>query len=132
MTQTNPPVPVPTVNKPAQEVVTIIEDLVEKGEEAAEIAIIAQAPWMGTPVWKQIWEALFDWLVKLVMRPVASLGGRVVISIEEYVALKNAARAQADLDAAKKTGDSNAISQASSKVDDAVASVVHYVGATRS
>lgn len=124
------PQPVPTTNQPAQQAVDLIQKLTEEGEAAAEAAIIAAEPWMGTVVIKQIWEAVFDWIVKLIMRPVAMLGGRVIISVEEYIALKSAAHAQAALDAAKKKGDPNEISQASDAVDQAVAGVIQYVGAT--
>lgn len=130
MTDQNPKTPIPVVNQGAQDVVDIIENLTQVGEDAAEAAIIAEVPVMGTPVLKQVWEAIFDWIVKFIMKPVASLGGRVLISAEEYLALRKAASAQVALDQAKKTGDSNAISKASSEVDQAVASVVHYVGAT--
>lgn len=126
------PAPVPTVNTTAQDAVTTIENLGEKGEQMAEAAIIAQAPFMGTPVLKQLWESAFDYLVKLILRPIASLGGRVVIDVQEYIALKSSAAAQAALDSAKKNGDSNAIQKASDDVDKAVAGVIQYVGATHS
>lgn len=126
------PAPVPTVNTTAQDAVTVIENLGEKGEQMAEAAIIAQAPFMGTPVLKQLWESAFDYLVKLILRPIASLGGRVVIDVQEYIALKSSAAAQAALDSAKKNGDSNAIQKASDDVDKAVAGVIQYVGATHS
>lgn len=126
------PAPVPTVNPTAQDAVTTIENLGEKGEQMAEAAIIAQAPFMGTPVLKQLWESAFDYLVKLILRPIASLGGRVVIDVQEYIALKSSAAAQAALDSAKKNGDSNAIQKASDDVDKAVAGVIQYVGATHS
>jgi hypothetical protein len=124
--------PVPTVNEPAQDVVNVIEDLAQKGEEAAETAIIAAEPWLGTPVLKQIWETAFDFLVKLIMRPVASLGGRVIIQAEEYLALRNVASAQVALNQAQQKGDPDAILQASQAVDKAVAPIIQYVGATHS
>lgn len=126
------PTPVPTTNAGAQDAVTLIENAGKVGEDAAEAAIIAAAPFMGTPVLKQIWEAIFDWIFQLFLRPIARFGGMVVITAEEYLALRGAVQAQSTLDAAKKTGDSNAISKASSAVDQAVASVVQYVGATHS
>jgi len=129
---TTPPSPVPTVDQPAQDAVNAITTLVQDGEQAAEAAIIASAPVMGTPVLKQIWEAAFDWLIKFIMQPLAMYGGRVIVDAQEYFALKNAVAAQAALDAAKKTGDLNAIQNASSQVDQAVASVVNYIGATHS
>lgn len=126
------PTPVPTTNPAAQAAVNVIEDLTKQGEQAAEAAIIAAEPWMGMVVIKQIWEAAFDYLVKLIMKPVASLGGRVIINAEEYLALKASASAQAALDLAKKQGDSNAIEKASQDVDKAVAGVIRYIGATHS
>lgn len=128
----SPTTPVPTVNQPAQDVVSVIEDLTQKGEDAAETAIIAAEPWMGTVIIKQAWEALFDYVVKLVMRPVASLGGRVIIDAEEYLALQKVASAQVALAQAKQKGDTDAIQKASAEVDLAVAPVIQYVGAAHS
>jgi hypothetical protein len=132
VTDPTPPTPVPTTNAGAQDAVTLIETLGQQGETAAEAAIIAAAPVMGTPVLMQLWEAVFEWVANLILKPLASLGGKVVIDVEEYVALTKAASAQAALDAAKQSGDANAISKASSDVDTAVAGVVQYVGGTRS
>lgn len=127
---TPPSQPLPVTNALAQDAVTVIEDLTKKGETAAEAALIAQAPVLANPILMRIWEPLFDLVVKLLMRPLATLGGRVVITAEEYVTLKKVAAAQAALDQAKKAGDPHAIQDASQKVDQAVAAAVHYVGGT--
>lgn len=132
MTTPTPPTPVPTTNAAGQDAVTVLENLANLGETAAEAAIIAAVPAMGVPVWKQIWEAIFDWIVTLISAPIASLGGRIVIDVQEYVALKTAVTAQVALDTAKKTGDSHAVAQASQNVDTAVAGVIRYVGAIHS
>jgi hypothetical protein len=120
---------VPTENKPAQTAVNIAEGLVQGGESALEAEIISAVPAMGTPVWRQVWEAVLDKLVTFITEPLARLSGCVVIEIDEYLALRKAAQAQAALDAAKKIGDPNAVAQASAHVDQAVAAAVHYVGA---
>lgn len=124
--------PVPTINTAGQDAVSLVDKLTKDGESAAETAIIAAEPIMGTFILKQLWEAVFDWLIGYVMTPLAALGGQVVISTEEYFSLKQAVAAQAALDVAKKTGDANAISKASQDVDTAVAGVLHYVGTTHS
>ena len=124
------PTPVPTTNSGAQDVVTVVQNLEQTGETAAETAIIAAVPWMGTVILKQIWEAFFNWLFQLIAVPLANYSGRVVIDVEEYLALKKVASASAALTAAKQSGDSNAISQASTAVDQAVAPVIQYIGAT--
>lgn len=130
--QTQSPQPVPTVNNTAQDVVTEVEKLETDGEQAAEAAIISAAPWMGTVIWKQVWEAIFDWLFWMLAKPLASLSGRVAITVEEYVALQNVASAQVALAAAKQKGDVNAIQKASAEVDLSVAPVIQYIGATKS
>lgn len=126
------PQPRPQVNSTAQDVVTEVEKLETEGEQAAETAIIAAVPWMGTVVLKQIWEGVFDWLFWLIAKPLASLSGRVVITAEEYLALRNVASAQVALATAKQKGDTHAIQEASAQVDLAVAPVIQYIGATHS
>lgn len=123
--------PVSTTDTGAQDAVTGIENLISAGETSAETAIIASNPSLGTPIVKQIWEALFDWFVSLLEKPLATYGGYVIVDLQEYAALRNAVTAQAALDIAKKTGDSHAITQASSNVDAALAGVINYIGATR-
>lgn len=131
MTDPQVPQPVPTVNEPAKDAVTFLENVVAQGEDAAEGAIIASNPWMGAPIWKQVWEAAFHMLIQKVMRPIATYGGFAVVRLEEYKALKDAAAAQAALDAAKKAGDPDGITQASSQVDQAVATAIQYIGASK-
>ena len=122
---------VPTTNLPSQTAVEFIQNLIDRGEKAAEGAIIADIPALGIPVLKQIWEFAFDWLVKWVLYPVATLGGFIVVDAEEYCFLLKAIKAQADLEAAKKIGDANAITNASNNVDNAAANVIHYIGASK-
>ena len=126
-----PPTPVPTTNAGAQDAVTVLENLGQMGETAAETAIIADAPFMGTPVLKQIWEAIFEWVCSLILKPIASFGGRVVISIEQFSALNATAAAQVALKQAQQAGNVTAIATASAEVDLAVAKVVQYVGQTK-
>jgi hypothetical protein len=47
---------------------------------------------------------------------------------QRALALENAANALVQLNAAKQSGDANAINQASQAVDTAVTPILHYVG----
>ena len=124
------PQPLPTTNPLAQDMVELIQKLLSEGELALEKMIIAQAPIMGAPIWSSIWKAALKALVKYLLNPVASLGGRVVVDAQLWLALENAAKAQALLDGLKETGDKDAIAKASSDVDKAVSTAIHYVGST--
>jgi hypothetical protein len=130
MTAVTPPTPtpVPIIDPVAQTVVNDLQDVISDAADAAKTAIISASPFMGTPVIKQIWEGIFDLVVSKLMNPLVTLSGRVVISLEEYKNLKAVVAAQAALDAAKQTGDSSAITQASQKVDSTAAAAIQYVG----
>jgi hypothetical protein len=131
-TPQTPGAPVATVNVPAENVTGAANKLLQTGISAAETAIIAAEPWMGTTVWKQLWEAALSALMNWIAAPIVTWSGQVVISIEEYEALQTAVSAQAALDAAKQTGDQNAISQASQNVDSAILGAIQYIGQSQS
>lgn len=120
----------PTTNKPAQFVRTGLVDIVNAEVTAAESSLIAAQPWLGLPVVKQLWEKAFQYFVGQLTQGLAIFAGKVVVDAEEYFNLKKAAKALQDLNAAKASGDQNAINQASSHVDETVAPLLHYVGDT--
>lgn len=126
------PTPVPTINPQAATAVADVTSLIGDGVTAAETAIIAAAPAMATPVWKQIWEAAMSGLVNWVITPfVTTFTGKIVISLDSYLALTNAVASQAALNAAKQGGNADAIAQASSANDQAVATAINYIGASK-
>lgn len=130
MTDLPPGSPLPTVNSTAQLIDTTVVDLGQKGIALAETALLAQFPWLGFWGLKQIWESIFEYFSNQLLDFLGTFAGYVVIDIQKYIDLKEAASALIALNAAKQTGDQNAISKASSDVDEAVAPILHYVGST--
>lgn len=120
--------PLPTVDTAAQDGVKTVGAIVNAVEAGAEAAIIAEAPVMATPVWKQIWEGALSWVFGLMNSGLGTITGMVIVDIQEYFALKTAASALAQLKAAQKSGNSDAITQANAVTDAAVAPILHFIG----
>lgn len=119
---------VPTTNQGAVTVEKTVMELFNDATSAAETAIETAQPWLKTPVLKQLFEALFSAIVAQISTPLSVSGAYIALDIDKYTALMNAAQAQAALNAAKLTGDPNAIQTASDNVDAAVAPILHYIG----
>lgn len=122
--------PLPTENKAAQAAVDVVQGAANAAETVVEDAAIAAEPWLGFPGIKQLWETVLDYFVKQFSRALGTLAGYVLVDAEEYLALKKAAASLVKLNAAKATGDANAIEQASAEADAAAAPILHYVGST--
>lgn len=124
--------PLPTTDKPAQIAVKSVGELTSVAITTAETALIAYQPWLGWPVIKQLWESAFSYFVSQFGQALGIFAGYKVVDVQEYFALKNAASALAQLNAAKASGDINAINQASAAADAAAAPILHYIGDSRS
>lgn len=126
-----PPKPLPTVDQAAsiadKAVVDIVQDLIPLAEAAA----IAQVPLLGAPFIKQIWEAVFKWVCDLFGSAAGLLTGFVVMDIQKAVALEKCAHAISAINAAKQSGDKDAIDKASDQADAAAAGVLHYIGSVK-
>lgn len=120
--------PLPTTDPTASKVDQTVGQIVTAAETATEAAIITAQPWMGTVVVKQLWEAALGWVFGLLSGFLGKLTGYMVVDIQEYFALKTAASALVALQAAQRSGDSNALNQANANMDNAVAPVLHYIG----
>ena len=107
---------------------TVVQEAVSAAETVAETAIIAAYPAMGTPVWKQIWEGTLNLFCGKIGWALGTITGYVIMDVQKYIALTNAAQALAQLQAAQKSGNSNAITQANTNADAAVAPILHYIG----
>lgn len=125
-----PGAPLPTTdiasavgNDVINDLVSVEIPLVEKAAETAE-------PFMAWPVIKQVWEGFFSYFATQLGQGMATLTGYVIVDVQKYLALKNAASALAQLQSAQASGDTNAISQASAAADAAVAPILHYIGSS--
>lgn len=125
------PQPLPTTDKAASIGNKVFQDLLNDCVPIAETAIIAAEPWMGTPVLKETWEEIFQLIVKELGDAGGTLTGYVIMDVQKFFALMNAASALNDLRAAQLKGDPDEISKANDAADAAVAPILHYVGDVR-
>lgn len=120
--------PLPTTDQTATLIDTTVVDIVNAEITVAETALTTQYPFLGFWYLKWAWKIPFKYFLSQLGLGLGKLSGYVVIDIQKYFAMKKALQAQGALDAAKKTGDLNAINQASADVDAAVAPILHYIG----
>lgn len=105
-----------------------IEAIFKIAVPVAEAAIIASAPFMATPVLKQIWEELFEVIVDEFAKAIGTEGKYLVIDAQRYYAVKDIVTATAALKSAQASGDPDAITKANADVDDAADAILHYRG----
>ena len=117
-----------TTDSTAAIVSQTVTDIFGAAVTAAETAIIAAQPWLGLPVIKQLWEALFSYIVGKISGALGTGAGFLVIDLQTYTEVTNAASAIQALHAAQTSGDSNAITQARAQADAAAAALLHYNG----
>ena len=117
-----------TTDSTASIVSQTVTDIFGAAVTAAETAIIADQPWLGLPVIKQLWEALFSYIVGKISGALGTGAGFLVIDLQSYTEVTNAASAIQALHAAQTSGDSNAITQARAQADAAAAALLHYNG----
>ena len=117
-----------TTDSTASIVSQTVTDIFGAAVTAAETAIIADQPWLGLPVIKQLWEALFSYIVGKISGALGTAAGFLVIDLQTYTEVTNAASAIQALQAAQTSGDSNAITQARAQADAAAAALLHYNG----
>ena len=117
-----------TTDSTASIVSQTVTDIFGAAVTAAETTIIAAQPWLGLPVIKQLWEALFSYIVGKISGALGTGAGFLVIDLQTYTEVTNAASAIQALQAAQTSGDSNAITQARAQADAAAAALLHYNG----
>ena len=117
-----------TTDSTASIVSQTVTDIFGAAVTAAETTIIAAQPWLGLPVIKQLWEALFSYIVGKISGALGTAAGFLVIDLQTYTEVTNAASAIQALQAAQTSGDSNAITQARAQADQAAAALLHYNG----
>lgn len=122
------PTPLPTTDTTATAISQTVGTVLQGAEKPVEAAIIAAAPVMATPVLMQLWEGALDFVFTTLGNVLGKIFGYAVIDVQEYEALQNASSALAALRAAQTSGDTNAITQANTNADAAIAISIHYVG----
>lgn len=126
---TNPKPPT-TENRTANEVSTLMSSLENAGVVTVENLIIADVPWLGAPVIKQIWQALFAWIAGYFLK--AAQDGATFVVIDAQISSEEfyLSEALAKLMMAEKTGDPNAIQIAIKNYADAQSELVHSDGSS--
>lgn len=121
----------PTTDIPASIANRTVGQLFEKLTVAAEDVAITRWPWLMYPGFKQVWEALFGYFTGLFGKAFGTTTAYIVMDVQDYFALTNAAQVLASLQKAQASGDEDAIEKASDQMDAAVAPILHYVGDAR-
>lgn len=117
-----------TIDAAAKDTSQTIVDIFKVAASSAETAAITAQPWLGLWFVKPIWTGIFNWIVSLISNGFGICGAYIVMDVQKYFALQTAASALVQLQAAQKSGDLNAITQANAAMDSAVAPILHYVG----
>lgn len=120
--------PLPTVDSGATLADQTVQTIIGATEKPVEAAIIVAQPWMGAPVWVNLWESALDYVYSMISGISGRLTGYVFVDLQQLLALKNAATQLAALHAAQQSGDKNAIIQANSQTDAAVTPILQYIG----
>lgn len=124
--------PLPTTDTTASTVNKTVSGMLGDVLPIVEAAIITAQPWLGWPIISTIWESFLSYLWNQIGQALGIEAGYLVMDLQQYIAVTSAANAMAALNAAKASGDANAIEQASQAVDQAVSPVLHYLGSTSS
>lgn len=118
-----------TVNPVASVVNSVLKKAIEDvGETAAESALIADFPWLGLPVVKQIFEYGLGIVGKYFYEQAAFAATKIIIDVQTKLEASSAQSAFENLRMAVASGDANAIQLASDDLDKAYANLIHYDG----
>jgi hypothetical protein len=111
---------------------TTVDAIIAAGESSivtvAENLIIADMPWMGFPIWKQIWETILGWFATYLSKAAQTGATFAIIDIQVGGEETQMSAALAALVAAEKTGDPNAIQLAVKNYQLAQSALVHDDG----
>lgn len=118
-----------TDNKAADVVSDALQKLIEGvGVDAAEAGIIAEFPWLGVPVVKQILEWFLNKISSYFYVAAANAATSIVIDVQTNMESSTAIVAFQTLQMAIAGGDPNAIQKASQDLSSAYASLIHSDG----
>ena len=118
-----------TVNQAASAVNLALKQLIEgAGSQVVETTLIAQYPWLGLPVVKQIFEFALEKVSGLIYQQAANAATKVVIDFQVSGEKSNVYKTFQNLQTALLSKDEKAIAQASKDLDDAYARLIHSDG----
>lgn len=118
-----------TTNQTASVINAVLKNIIEgAGLDVIEATLIAEVPWLGWPVIKQIMELILNKAADLLYTQAANAATKIVIDVQVNVEQSKVLNAFQNLQMAIASGDQNAISKASSDLDDAYGSLIHSDG----
>lgn len=131
------PTPAPIVQPiPNNSGATLAEQTVESvfttAINLAETAIIAAAPWLGIPVFKQLWELIFSYITGQIGLAFGKGAAFIVISVEDWAQVQSVLSTSTALAQAQANGDPNAISTARAASDAAAKALLTFNGGGQS
>lgn len=119
-----------TVNTIAGAVNKAINAAMSVEESAVEALIIADIPFLGLPGFKQVLEMAVNWLGSYIYVDAAAVATSIVVDLQVSVEVTATQTAYAAAQAAIASGDQNAIQTASTNLDAAFASIIHFDGSS--
>ena len=119
-----------TVNQPASAINSAIAAAAQGLVGIVEGLIIADVPFLGAPVIKQLWSALFEWIAGYFTRALETSATFTVISSQTEIEKQNLSVALQNVIAAEKSGDQAAISLAIQAYQQAQSNLVNYDGSS--
>lgn len=118
-----------TSNKAASVVNDILKTIIEgAGKPGIEAALIADFPWLGLPIVKQIFEFVLSKVADLVYKDAANLATKIIIDAQVNLEKSTVIGAFQNLQMAIASGDESAIKMASNDLDKAYGSLIHSDG----
>jgi hypothetical protein len=97
---------------------------------AAESAVIAEVPFLGLPVVKQIFGAALNYFAGIVYTYLAQAATIQIITLQTDAEKNAYAKAELELRTAHLTGNQDAINKATDDFKKALTNIVHFDGAT--
>jgi hypothetical protein len=124
---------IPTeTNTAAGKVDAAINSAIQTAIPAVEALVYADAPFLAIPVVKQLFEALLGYLAGKFSSVLQDVGTFTVIDVQVSNEQSAVTRALATLNAAKASGDTQAIMTAEQNYANAISSLIHSDGSSPS
>lgn len=117
-----------TENKTAAKIDQTVGVLANAGVKAVESMIIANLPWLGFPIIKQLWEIPFGWVASYFVKASENGITFAVVDLQVGQEESNLSKELMALILAEKTGDTVAIQKAMKDYADAQSALVHSDG----
>ena len=117
-----------TTNEPATIINTTLSGAGKIVVGVVENMIVADVPWLGLPGIKQIWEGLLSWICGYVEKATQEGATFAVIDVQVSSEQSALSKALANLVAAQKSGDKDAIRSAILVYQQANSALIHDDG----